>query len=71
MTAAPSHDAARAACISAFEAARSSGDAQAMATAALELAGLARFGVEPGRATALLNESRYDPDPDSPTDWTL
>lgn len=57
MTAPPSQDAARAACISAFEAARAAADVQAMATAALELAALARFGLEPGRAPALLNQS--------------
>ena len=57
MTTPPSQDAARAACLSAFEAARDAADVEAMATAALELAALARFGLDPGRTPALLSES--------------
>lgn len=57
MTAPPSQDAARAACLSSFEAARAASDVEAMARAALELAALARFSLDAGRTPALLSES--------------
>src|SRR4051794_41730375 len=53
----PSLDAERAAYADAFLAARESGDVDAMATAALGLSSLQRFGDPAGRAPALLHQA--------------
>src|SRR4051794_39592117 len=61
----PSLDAERAAYADAFLAARESGDVDAMATAALGLSSLRRFGDPAGRAPALLHQA-YVAAADSP-----
>src|SRR6059058_341155 len=61
----PSLDAERAAYADAFLAARESGDVDAMATAALGLSSLQRFGDHAGRAPALLHQA-YVAAADSP-----
>src|SRR5947209_8916915 len=61
----PSLDTERAAYADAFLAARASGDVDAMATAALGLSSLQRFGDPAGRAPALLHQA-YVAAADSP-----